>query len=400
MSADSSNSVLGELSGKGVSRGAVLVVDDDVDQQDLLQVFLRGAGYVVRLAGNAEEALTAIAANIPDVVVLDVLMPGIDGFAACRSIRADPRTLDLPVVLVTALDSREERVMGIQCGADDFLSKPVNREELLARVHSLIRLNRARKALAMERLDAEAAKVEHMHATFERYVAPALVERILRNPDGGSALMEARRVENVVAMFADLRGFTRMCATLSVEASVTILNSFFTALVDIARVYEGTTFGMAGDSLLVGFNVPVTQVDAPDRAVLFAADMMMRFKTLARVWKRDYDADVGVGFGINRGSAIVGNVGAPSHMAYTLIGDAVNVAARLTQVAGSGEILVSVGAAQAMPDLMQALNAEKMPPVELKGKDAPVPYFCIKDGPELEVALVRWKAANVMQVAT
>jgi len=400
MSADSAGRVVSEPIPGSTQRGVVLVVDDDADQQDLLRVFLEGAGYAVCLAGNAEEALALIAANPMDVVVLDVVMPGIDGFAACRRVRANPLTLDLPVVLVTALNSREERVLGIQAGADDFLSKPVNREELLARVNSLVRLNRARKALEKERLEAEAAKVERMRATFERYVAPSLVERILHNPDASSALMEARRVEDVVAMFADLRGFTRMCSTLNVEASVNILNSFFTALVDITRSYEGTTFGMAGDSLLVGFNVPVAQPDAPSRAVSSAVDMMTRFRPLARQWQDDYGVDVGVGFGINRGSAIVGNVGAPSHMAYTLIGDAVNVAARLSQLAGAGEILMSVAAVGAMSALTQTLGVEKMPLTSLKGKDTPVPYFRIMDNPGLESALAKWKASHVMQVSS
>ena len=269
----------GAVNGGGANTrrlGAVLVVDDDPDQQDLLNLLLTNAGYAVRTAGNAEDALQSIAANPPDVVILDVLMPGIDGFEACRRIRANTRTLDLPVVLVTALNSREERVHGIQAGADDFLSKPVSREELLARVNSLVRLNVARKALAQERLHVEMAKTEHMRSTFERYVAPSLVEQILDSPDAGSALLQARRVDNAVAMFADLRGFTRMCATLEVETAVNILNGFFTQVVDIAKIYEGTTLGMAGDSLLVGFNVPFTQPDSTQRAILCAMDMLAR----------------------------------------------------------------------------------------------------------------------------
>jgi adenylate cyclase len=156
---------------------------------------------------------------------------------------------------------------------------------------------------------------------------------------------------------------------------------------------------MAGDSLLVGFNVPLAQLDAPIRAVLSAVEMMTHFKPLASEWQRVYGAEVGVGFGINRGGAIVGNVGAPSHMAYTLIGDAVNVAARLTQLAGAGEILMSIDVMES-PALMQAFGAEKMPPVSLKGRDTPVPYFRITDNPDLEPALAKWKVHHVMQVAS
>lgn len=375
---------------KAAQQGAVLVVDDDPDQQSLLELLLSAAGYTVRTAGSAEVALISIAANPPDVVILDVLMPGIDGFEACRRIRANPKTLDLPVVLVTALNSREERVHGIQSGADDFLSKPVSREELLARVNSLVRLSFARKALALERLHVEVAKTERLRATFERYVAPSLVKQILSSPDGGSALMETRRVDNAVAMFADLRGFTRMCSTLDVEAAVDILNGFFTQVVDIAKFYEGTTLGMAGDSLLVGFNVPLTQTDAAHRAILCAIDMLLHIAPMRKTWHLTHGVDVGMGVGISRGSAIFGNVGAPSHMAYTLIGDAVNVAARLTQLAGVGEILLSAEMATRALDLLRELGVEEMPPISLKGKDLPLPYFRLVERALPHDALKMW----------
>jgi adenylate cyclase len=363
---------------RSAPRGSVLVVDDDEDQQQLLNAFLTQAGYGVQLAGSAEEAFAALASRagaLPDVVILDVLMPGINGFEACRRIRSDVRMLDLPVVLVTALNSREERVTGIQAGADDFLSKPVSREELLARVNSLVRLTQARKALEHERLAAEAAKTERMRSTFERYMAPKLVEQILSTPEAGSGFLKARRLDDVCALFADLRGFTRMCAKLEVEAAVDILNSFFSQLVETSRVYEGTTFGMAGDSLLVGFNVPLRQKDATRRAVLSAVDMLLTVQPLVQTWRERYSIDVGVGIGINIGSAIVGDVGAPNHRAYTMIGDAVNVAARLMQIASAGEILMTGDVARTVPDLLHAFNAEQMNPVDLKGKDQPVAYF-------------------------
>lgn len=379
------------LHGSAAARqGAVLVAEDDPDQQDLMRLLLTAAGYTVRVAGNAEDALASIAVRAPDVVILDVMMPGIDGFEACRRIRANTQTLDLPVVLVTALNSREERVTGIEAGADDFLSKPVSREELLARVHSLVRLNLARKALAQERLDAEQAKTDRMRTTFERYVAPALVEQILSSPGAGSALMQARRVDDAVAMFADLRGFTRMCAALKVEAAVDILNGFFTQVVDIARLFEGTTLGMAGDSLLVGFNVPMAQADAAPRAILCAIEMLAQVQALREKWRMTHGVEVGMGVGISRGSAIFGNVGAPSHMAYTLIGDAVNVAARLTQQAGGGEILLSTEMASRAPDLLHELGVVQMPPISLKGKDLPVPYFKLVESSLCAGVLQTW----------
>lgn len=377
-------------------RGAVLVVDDDEDQQILLEAFLTRAGYSVRLAGSAEEALSAIAQARPDVVILDVLMPGINGFEACRRIRADENTLDLPVVLVTALNSREERVTGIQAGADDFLSKPVSREELLARVNSLVQLPVARKALQCERLAAEAAKTERMRSTFERYMAPKLVEQILSTPKASSGFLEARRVEDVCALFADLRGFTRMCAKLEVEveAAVNILNSYFSQLVDTARLHEGTTFGMAGDSLLVGFNVPLRQKDATRRAVMAAVDMLLNLQPLVLQWREKYSIDVGVGIGINVGSAIVGDVGAPNHRAYTMIGDAVNVAARMMQSAGAGEILMTMDVANTIPDLIAALDAIEMPAIGLKGKDQPVPYFKIRREARVSLEFARFREAG------
>jgi adenylate cyclase len=155
-------------------------------------------------------------------------------------------------------------------------------------------------------------------------------------------------------------------------------------------LFEGTTLGMAGDSLLVGFNVPFAQADAAHRAILCAIEMLARVKPLRDDWRNTHGVEVGMGVGMSRGSAIFGNVGAPSHMAYTLIGDAVNVAARLTQQAGGGEILLSAEMASGAPDLLRDLGVHEMPPIALKGKEGHVPYFRLIEDALPDAVLSAW----------
>ena len=357
--------------------GQVLVVDDQEDNRILIARYLTQAGYQVRQAGNGQEALSAIRLEQPDVILMDVIMPGANGFDVCRQLKLDPETLDIPLVLITGLHSKEDRVAGKDAGADDFLSKPVYPEELLARVRSLMRLTEARHALEDARLAREVEQRQWIHRMFERYVSPKLVKEIL---DGGdqreNPLDRLSRLE-VVALFADMRGFTRIAEKLEPSKVVDILNQFFTLITSVAYSYEGTVFNMAGDSLLVGFGVPLPQPDSSQRAVLAGSAMISRFQEQVANWKNLYDVEAGLGVGICRGEAIAGNVGSPTYMSYTIIGDAVNIAARLMQNAKANEILISETVLEGLGDLKQSLRLEALPPMTVKGKTAPLPVHRI-----------------------
>lgn len=364
--------------GEAKNRGYVLVVDDQDDNRALIIRYLTHAGYDVRQATNGAEALAAIAFEKPDMILMDVIMPGMNGFEICQKLKGDPETLDVPLVLITGLHSKQDRVAGIEAGADDFLSKPVYAEELVARVRSLMRLTEARKALEEARLAREIEQRQWIHRMFERYVSPKLVKEILDQGDKRENPLDRLSRLEVVALFADLRGFTRIAEKLEPSKVVELLNDFFTLITSVAYDYEGTVFNMAGDSLLIGFGVPLPQSDSAQRAVRAACTMIKRFQMHVSNWQTLYGIEAGLGIGVNRGEAIAGNVGSPTYMSYTIIGDAVNVAARLMQNAKSNEILISEAVFQDLDALAGELRPEPLEPMTVKGKSAPLPVYRIR----------------------
>lgn len=367
-----------------VAQGAfrVLVVDDDPDMAGFLARLLKQQGMQVEIAGDGNAALAMIAAAMPDLVLLDVQMPGPSGFDICRRLKGNEATALLPVVLVTTLEDQESRVRGIEAGADDFLSKPVRREELLARVNTLRRLHETRKELEGRRLAAEIQRKEEIRKAFARYISPRLAERVLRESRASEDVFRNRSDRAaVVALFADLRGFTRLSETVPVSSIVPMLNEFFTELTAAAHDNEGTIFSMAGDSLLVGFNVPVPQPDATSRAVETGRAMIQRFAPVAARWKLEHGLATGIGVGIESGEVVVGNVGAPSFMSYTIIGDPVNVAARLVQTAAANEILIGPRACLSLHSLLGRSTLLERREVALKGKTELVTVVSLKVAP-------------------
>jgi DNA-binding response OmpR family regulator len=357
----------------------VLVVEDDPDMASFLARLLRQQGMQADIASDGYDALATIAAAPPDLVLLDVQMPGPDGFEICRRLKSSEATALLPVVLVTALEDQDSRVRGIEAGADDFLSKPVRREELVARVNTLRRLHETRKELEGRRLAAEIQEKEAIRRTFSRYLSPRVAERVLaQSPRGEEVFRNLSHRTAVVALFADLRGFTRLSETVPVSSIVPMLNEFFTELTGAVHENEGTVFSMAGDSMLVGFNVPVEQPDAAERALQTARSMIRRFAPVAARWRSVYGLATGVGIGIEAGEAVAGNVGAPTFMSYTIIGDPVNVAARLMQRAAPNELLIGPGAAGALRKLLDKTDGLDRRKVELKGKAEPVEVVSLK----------------------
>src|SRR5262245_12733971 len=199
----------------------VLVVDDDPDMAAFLARLLESEGMVAETVHSGDAAMVYVMATPPDLVLLDVMMPGTSGFDVCERLKADASTAMIPVVLVTALEDQQSRVRGIRAGADDFLSKPVHREELVARVKTLRRLHATRRELEARRLAAEVQRKEALRRTFARYISPRIAERIMSDmeEEGAPFGQGAQRV-SVVALFADLRGFTRLTESTRVDAVV------------------------------------------------------------------------------------------------------------------------------------------------------------------------------------
>jgi class 3 adenylate cyclase len=358
----------------------VLVVDDDPDMAAYLARLLRGESMVVETAADGAAALKLVGAVPPDLVLLDVMMPGASGFDVCRLLKSEAATALLPVVLVTSLEDSDSRVRGIEAGADDFLSKPVKREELIARVQTLRRLHDTRKELESRRLAAEVQRKDAIRKAFSRYIAPRLAERIADAGEQGDPFQGRAQRTSLVALFADLRGFTRLTEQNEVGAVVEMLNEYFGVLTDAAYQHDGTIFNMAGDSLLVGFNVPFAQPDAAERAWRTALEMVGRFAPVAATWHRQRGIPLGVGVGICAGDAIIGNVGSEHYASYTIIGNPVNTAARLMQMAAANEVLVCAPVFERIRHLLAAHRVEGRGDVTLRGRSEPIAVFAVQVG--------------------
>jgi class 3 adenylate cyclase len=356
----------------------VLVVDDDVDMATFLARLVAGQGMAVDTVHDGKSALGSIAAHAPDLILLDVMLPDASGFQICERLKSDPVTALIPVILVTALEDQENRVRGIEAGADDFLSKPVKREELMARVKTLRRLHETRRELEERRLAAEIQRKDTIRKAFARYVSPRLADRIIDDlgTDETPFKSDADRI-SVVALFADLRGFTKLTEQLRVDEVVSMLNEYFAVITEAAYRHDGTIFSMAGDSLLVGFNVPFPQEDAAARAWLTAQDMVQSFAPVLARWVKKDGISTGIGLGIASGEAIIGNIGSPHYMSYTVIGDAINTAARLMQMANAGEVWVSGPVYETVRGLVPPQRVHPRGDVALRGKSEAIPVYSI-----------------------
>lgn len=355
----------------------VLLVDDEPGVRQLLARYLEDSQVGITEAGSGAEALRSLASSKPDLIVLDVNMPGMSGYEVCRTIRSRAETASIPIIVITGLDASDERIKALEAGATDFVTKPIRKHEFLVRVNNQLALQHARREIEHMRLVEEAEKAQHIREMFERYVSPRLVSRLLQSSasDGAKLLTDSRRCDAVV-MFADLRGFTRMSEVLDPTLVVDVLNQFFALLVRVAHRYNGTVISMAGDCLLLAFGVPYPQPDGPTRALYAAMRMLTKFNRLAKAWDSRYGVHTGLGIGVNRGEVVAGNVGAPSYMNFTLIGDAVNVAARLKDRARAGEILFTEPVMRTLENFDEEAVIT-IHDVLLKGKSEPLAVFCI-----------------------
>jgi adenylate cyclase len=369
----------------------ILVVDDVPDNVEILETRLESLGYEVATAGDGIEALEKTRALVPDLVLLDIMMPKMDGIESVKRLKSDTSLPFIPVILVTAKADAKDVVLGLESGGDDYLTKPVDHTALAARVRAMLRIKALHDAVAEQRarLEAQASELEGWNRTLEervaaqlkeiervgrlkRFLAPQLAEMIVSS--GGDSVLDSHRRE-IVVVFCDLRGFTAFAETAEPEEVIAVLREYHAALGPIISRFEGTLDHFSGDGLMVFFNDPLPCPDPALRAVEMAMAMRGAAAELSSKWRRR-DFELGFGVGIAQGYATLGRIGFDERMAYTAIGTVANLAARLCAEAKDGQILLSRRAATAIEG---AIAAEEIGSVTLKGLSQAVAVYNILD---------------------
>jgi adenylate cyclase len=362
--------------------GVVLVVDDQAPNRRLLEAVLEPRGYRVLSAESGEQALQLLAEDPPDVVLLDILMPGMDGYEVCRRIRENGETAVLPVVMITA-SGEQEKLRATEAGADDFVTKPFDQAELLARVKSLVRISKYHKTVQRQAAEL-AAWNEELEARvreqvdeiarigrLRRFLSPQVAQLV--TDAGTESVLDSHRREIVVA-FCDLRGFTTFAETSEPEEVMAVLAEYHTALGDLVFRFEGTLERFTGDGMMVFFNDPLPCDDPAARAVRMADAMRTRVRELANNWA-DRGHDLGFSVGIAQGFATLGRIGFEGRIDYAAIGSVTNLAARLCVAAPPWQILVTQRVKVAADDVVVADPAGDL---ELSGFSRPVRTFTVR----------------------
>jgi class 3 adenylate cyclase len=326
----------------------ILIVDDSETNRDILMTRLSTQGYELSEAVDGEDALAMARKELPDLILLDVMMPKIDGIEVCRRLKADKSLPFMPIIMVTAKSDSEDIVAGLEAGADEYLSKPVDQMALLARVKSVLRqkqlydrvqeqaadLARWNRTLE-QRVSEQLAEIERI-SRLKRFLAPQVVDLILAS--GDEKMLESHR-RDITVVFCDLRGFTAFAEFAQPEEVMTVLREYHTSLGKFIHGHEGTLDHFAGDGFSVLFNDPVPCSDPAMKAIRMAVEMREAVAGLVVRWRR-YGPELGFGIGIARGIATMGRIGFEGRFDYSAIGTVVNLAARLCAEAKSGQILV------------------------------------------------------------
>jgi len=345
---------------------SLLVVDDNEMNRDMLSRRLKARGYAVATAEDGYQALDRVTQGGFDLVLLDVMMPGLSGLEVLEKIRETSSRADLPVIMATAKDGSDDVVAALKLGANDYVTKPLDFPVVLARVQSALSLKHATDEIQRLAQHLE-VRNQFIRNTFGRYLSDEIVESLLETPEGLKLGGERR---TVTILMSDLRGFSSLAERLAPEQVVSILNNYLALMADVIMKYRGTIDEFIGDAILVIFGAPVVRDDDAQRAVACAAEMQRAMESVNAFNRENGLPEVEMGIAVHTGEVVVGNIGSQRRAKYGVVGTTVNLTSRIETYTVGGQVLVSESAVEAAGEIVDV-----GPPIQVKAKGAREPVL-------------------------
>lgn len=366
----------------------ILAIDDTPENLEIVSMRLSAHGYEIVTAADGEEGLAKARALRPDLILLDIMMPKLDGISMLKELKRDESLGFIPVILVTAKADRSDIVAGLDAGGDDYLTKPFDQAALVARVRAMLRIKALHDivqeqaaTLALQtkelaawnttlegRVERQVSEIERM-SRLKRFLSPQIADLVAASGDSQNLLESHRR--EITVLFCDLRGFTAFTESAEPEEVMQVLHEYHKVLGAHIDRYEATLERFVGDGLLCLFNDPLPCAGHPERALRMALDMRASMFELAKLWRKR-GHDLGFGIGAALGYATLGRIGFERRFDYAAVGSVINLASRLCDEAKSGQILVDARVFHAVENTVAARALE---PMQLKGFRRPVEAY-------------------------
>ena len=345
-----------------LSPSTILIVDDAEANIDILVEAL-GQDYEIRVSTDGENALAMVEFNPPDLILLDVMMPRIDGYETCRRLKSHRNIKDIPVIFITGKTETEDIIKGLRAGGVDYITKPFHPEEVRARVRTHLELQFLRRK-----------NEERLKATMARYLGADIVNALMESGD----VVMGTRSHDVTILFSDIRNFTGISEAMEAQETVAFLNEYFSWMVECIQAEKGMLDKFIGDEIMAVFGALILLKDHADCSVRAAIAMMKALKKFNEKRGARSEKPVDMGIGLNSSTVVLGNIGSSDRMDYTVIGDGVNTAARIEEACKvyGAHILISEFTYQRLIGNYQIRELDR---VYLKGKTKPLRIYEVLD---------------------
>jgi adenylate cyclase len=358
------------------ARKQVILIVDEIPENLRLLVRILRPDYRLSVASNGEKAMEIVCSDSPpDLILLDIMMPGVDGYEVCKQLKADPKTKDIPIILLTAKDDPEAETRGFEMGALDYIKKPFSTPIIKSRIRTHLELRRQQDRL--EARNRELQKVLHeldirnrfIRQAFGRYLSDDIAAIVFENPE---ALNVGGEKRDVTILMSDLRGFTAAAEQQPAEQTVDIINIYLEVMTDIILKYHGTIDEFIGDAILVLFGAPVSRGDDACRAVACALEMQLAMPEVNRRCREKGYPEIYQGIGINTGPVVVGNIGSRKRVKYAVVGRNVNLTSRIQSYTLGGQVFISEQTSNACGPI---LRIDDHLEARLKGINKSIPVY-------------------------